>query len=124
MCAMTLLAVVLLSSPLVRVSRRATLWLLGLAIVFPLLMALASPVIAIVIHREGVPNYATHYRLLAAAGDRAWRETTDKPMRSFGSYTNVLTRGSVYLPSLPSTLHIPDPRATPWSDAPSVPRAC
>src|SRR5260370_40041845 len=97
MCAMTLLAVVLLSSPLVRVSRRATLWLLGLGIVFPLLMALASPVIAIVIHREGVPNYATHYRLLAAAVDRAWRQTTGKPMRYFGSDTNVLNAVSFHL---------------------------
>jgi 4-amino-4-deoxy-L-arabinose transferase-like glycosyltransferase len=123
MCAMTLLGVVLLSSPLVKVSRRAATWLLGLAIVFPLLMALASPVIAIVIHREGVPNYATHYRLLAAAVDRAWRETTDKPMRYFGSYTNVLNGASFYLNDHPSTLDIMDPRATPWSDAASVARA-
>ncbi|MEA2947211.1 MAG: hypothetical protein QOI40_2541, partial [Alphaproteobacteria bacterium] len=122
MCAMTLLGVVLLSSPLVRVSRRATTWLHGLAIVFPLLMMVASPVIAIVIHREGVPNYATHYRLLAAAVDRAWRETTDKPMRYFGSYTNVLNGVSFYLPSRPSTLDITDPRATPWSDELSVAR--
>ncbi len=123
MCAMTLLGVVLLSSPLVRVSRRATLWLLALATVFPLLMVVASPVIAIVIHREGVPNYATHYRLLAAAVDQAWRQTTDKPMRYFGSYTNVLNGVSFYLASRPSTLDITDPRATPWSDAASVARA-
>jgi 4-amino-4-deoxy-L-arabinose transferase-like glycosyltransferase len=123
MCAMTLLGVVLLSSPLVRVSRRATLWLLGFAIMFPLLMVAASPVIAIVIHREGVPNYATHYRLLAAAVDRAWRETTDKPMRYFGSYTNVLNGVSFYLAGRPSTLDITDPRATPWPDEPGVARA-
>jgi 4-amino-4-deoxy-L-arabinose transferase-like glycosyltransferase len=123
MCAMTLLGVVLLSSPLVLVSRRAALWLLALAIVFPLLMVLASPVIAIVIHREGVPNYATHYRLLATAVDRAWRETTDQPMRYFGSYTNVLNGVSFYLADHPSTLDITDPRATPWSDEASVGRA-
>ena len=79
--------------------------------------------IAIVIHCEGVPNYATHYRLLAAAVERAWRETTDKPMRYFGSYTNVLNGVSFYLASRPSTLDITDPRATPWSDAASVARA-
>jgi 4-amino-4-deoxy-L-arabinose transferase-like glycosyltransferase len=123
MCAMTLLGVLLLSSPLVRVSRRATTWLLGIGTMFPLLMVVASPVIAIVIHREGVPNYATHYRLLAAAVDRAWHETTDKPMRYFGSYTNVLNGVSFYLASRPSTLDITDPRATPWSDAASVARA-
>jgi 4-amino-4-deoxy-L-arabinose transferase-like glycosyltransferase len=123
MCAMTLLGVMLMASPLVRVSRRVTTWLLGLAIVFPLLMVAASPVIAIVIHREGVPNYATHYRLLAAAVDRAWRETTDRPMRYFGSYTNVLNGASFYLAGRPSTLDITAPRATPWSDAASVARA-
>src|SRR5260370_20049295 len=112
MCAMTLLAVVLLSSPLVGVSRRAALWLLGFAIVFPLLMVAASPVIAIVIHREGVPNYATHYRLLAAAVDRAWRETTGKPMRYFGSYTNVLNGVSFYLKDRPSTLELAEPLPT------------
>src|SRR5260370_26174533 len=110
MCAMTLLAVVLLSSPLVRVSRRATLWLLGLAIVFPLLMALASPVIAIVIHREGVPNYATHYRLLAAAVDRAWRETTHKPMRYFRTYTHVLN-GVAVVSHPKSERHTPEHQA-------------
>jgi hypothetical protein len=123
MCAVTLLGVVLLSSPLVTISRRATVWLLALAVVFPLLMVLASPVIAIVIHREGVPNYATHYRLLAAAVDRAWRETTDRPLRYFGSYTNILNGVSFYLPSHPSTLDIMDARATPWSDEASVKRA-
>jgi len=123
MCAMTLLGVVLLSSPLIRVSRRATTWLLGLAVVFPLLVTLASPIIAIVIHRQGVPNYGTHYRLLAAAVDRAWRETTDKPMRYFGSYTNTLNGVSFYLKDHPSALDITDPRATPWSDEASVARA-
>ena len=62
-------ASVLLSSPLLSVTRRAASALLAAAIALPVLMVLAAPVIAIVIHREGVPNYATHYRLLAQAVD-------------------------------------------------------
>src|SRR5439155_866221 len=62
MGAMTLLPVVLLASPLVTLSRAGAVRLLALALAFPVLMTLAAPLIAIVIHREGVPNYATHYR--------------------------------------------------------------
>ena len=72
MCAMTLLPVVLLSSPLVTVARRAATWLLAAATAFPVVMVLAAPFIAVWIHREGLPNYATHYRLLAQAIDRTW----------------------------------------------------
>ena len=100
MGAMTLLPVVLLASPLVTVPRAAAVRLLALALVFPPLMVLAAPVIAIVIHREGVPNYATHYRLVADAVDRFWRATTDKPLRFVGSYTN-LVNGVVVLPAEP-----------------------
>ena len=86
-------------------------------------MVLAAPVIAIVIHREGVPNYATHYRLVADAVDRFWRATTDKPLRFVGSHTNLVNGVSFYLPSRPSTLEINAPAVTPWADPESVARA-
>jgi 4-amino-4-deoxy-L-arabinose transferase-like glycosyltransferase len=123
MSAMTLLPVVLLSSPLVALPRRATVWLLAAAIVFPLLMVAASPFIAVWIHREGVPNYATHYRLLAEAIDKTWRETTNAPLRYVGSYTNIVNGVVFYLPGRVSTLDIVGPSATPWADEASVARA-
>jgi len=123
MSAMTLLPAVLLSSPLVTVSRRAAQWLLAAAIVFPILMVLASPFIAIWIHREGVPNYATHYRLLAQAIDKTWHESVNAPLRSIGSYTNIVNGVSFYSAYRPSTLDIVDPPSTPWSDEASVKRA-
>jgi hypothetical protein len=122
MGAMTLLPVVLLSSPLVALSRRAATLLLALAVAFPILMVLAAPVIAIVIHREGVSNNATHYRLVAAAVDKAWRETTDAPLRLVGSQTNLVNGTVFYLPSRPSTLDIMGPQATPWADEARVAR--
>jgi hypothetical protein len=88
-----------------------------------LLMVLAAPVIAIVIHREGVPNYATHYRLVADAVDRFWRATTDKPLRFVGSYTNLVNGVSFYLPSRPATLEINEPAVTQWADPERVARA-
>jgi hypothetical protein len=123
MCAMTLLPVVLLSSPLLTVTRRAATWLLAAAIVFPVLMVLAAPFIAVWIHREGVPNYATHYRLLAQAIDRIWHANVNAPLRFIGSYTNIINGVSFYLPDKPSTLDIVDPPSTPWSDAASVARS-
>jgi len=123
MSAMILLPVVLLSTPLLIITRQAATWLLAAAIVFPVLMVLASPFIAVWIHREGVPNYATHYRLLAQAIDRIWHANVNAPLRYLGSYTNIINGVSFYLPDNPSTLDIIDPPSTPWSDAASVARS-
>ena len=123
MSAMTLLPVMLLSSPLVTVPRRAAVYLLAAAIVFPVLMVLAAPFIAVWIHREGVPNYATHYRLLAAAVDRTWHGNVKAPLRYLGSYTNIVNGVSFYLPDKPSTLDIVGPSSTPWADEARVARA-
>jgi 4-amino-4-deoxy-L-arabinose transferase-like glycosyltransferase len=122
MGAMTLLPVVLLSSPLVTLSRRAATLLLTLAVAFPIVMVVAAPFIAVAIHREGVPNNATHYRLVAAAVDKAWRETTAAPLRLVGSQTNLVNGVIFYLPSRPSTLDIMGPQATPWADEARVTR--
>jgi 4-amino-4-deoxy-L-arabinose transferase-like glycosyltransferase len=116
MSGMTLLPVVLLASPLVSIHRAAAIRLLALAIVFPLLMVAASPVIAIVIHDNGVPNYATHYRLIAQAVDRAWRQHTDKPLRIVGSFRTVVDGTNEYFPSRPATYAITSPWRTPWVD--------
>jgi hypothetical protein len=123
MCAATLLPVALLSSPLVAVTRQAARWLLAAAIVFPVVMVLAAPFIAVWIHREGVPNYATHYRLLAQAIERIWHANVDTPLRYVGSYTNIVNGVSFYLRDKPSALDIVGPDVTPWADEASVARA-
>src|SRR4051812_11966998 len=106
MSAVTLLPVVLLSSPLLTVPRRALVWLLVAATVFPLLMVLAAPFVAVWIHYNGLPNYAAHYRLLAQAVDRIWHANVNAPLRYLGSYTNIINGVSFYLPDRPSTLDI------------------
>jgi hypothetical protein len=116
MSAVTLLPVVLLSSPLIRVGRRAATGLLALAILFPLAMLALAPVIAVVIHRQGVPNYATHYRLLAAAIEKAWHAHSDRPLPIVGSYTNIVNGVAFYLAGGASTFDIISPQQTPWVD--------
>jgi hypothetical protein len=114
MSGMTLLPIMLLSSPLVTITRNAAVRLLALAVMIPLLMAALSPAIAIIIHREGVPNYASHYRLIAEAVEHAWFARTTEPLRIVGSYTKIVNGIVFYFEKEPSTLDIITPAQTPW----------
>ena len=77
MASMTLLPVVLLSSAHVKLPAVAARRLVGLALALPLIALAASPLVAVVIHRQGVPHHATHYRLVAHEVERVWAQTTD-----------------------------------------------
>jgi hypothetical protein len=122
MSGMTLLPVVLVSSPLVSVSRSAAVRLLALAIIYPLVMLAASPGVALVIHFQGVPHYATHYQLIARAMERVWSERTNQPLRIIGSSTDVVNGIVFYFEDQPSTLDIMTPAQTPWVDAGRIKR--
>ncbi len=122
MSAMTLLPVVLLSSPRVKVIRKAAVRLLAMAIGFPLVMLLASPVVAIVIHRLGLKNYQTQYALIAQAVERAWRTHTATPLRIVGSYDYVVDGTAFYFPSRPATYSITRPARMPWVDEDRIKR--
>jgi len=117
-----MLPAALLSAPRLAVTRRAAAGVLVAALAVPCLAILASPVVAYVIHREGLPNYAAHYRLIAQAVDKAWRDTTDRPLRFFGSGTNIGNSTRFYLEDQPEMLDIIDPRITPWADEASIAR--
>src|SRR6266699_3089558 len=120
--AVTLLPVVLMSSPLVGMRRGALPLLLGVAIAVPVLATLAAPAIAYVIHRKGVPHHAQRYRLVAEAVDRAWRATTTQPMGLVGSDTALGNGVAFYLSDRPSTLDVLDPRRTPWANEARIAR--
>jgi 4-amino-4-deoxy-L-arabinose transferase-like glycosyltransferase len=122
MSAMTLLPVVLFSSPLLSVNRTAAVNILALAIVLPLVMLAASPVIALVIHRQGVPNYASHYRLIAQAVEQAWRAQSDKPLRIVGGNRPVVDGSNFYFAAPPATFVLGDPARTPWVDQARIER--
>jgi 4-amino-4-deoxy-L-arabinose transferase-like glycosyltransferase len=122
MPAMTLLPVVLLSSPLVKFPRRALVNVTAIAVAFPLLLALVSPVIAYVIHQRGVPKSQEHYQQLAAAIDKAWHDATGKPLRFVGG-DPVLAFGTVfYLADRPRVFAEFDDRAKPATDPAEVAR--
>jgi 4-amino-4-deoxy-L-arabinose transferase-like glycosyltransferase len=122
MGSMTLFSIVLLSSPLLVISRAAALMVLSIAIAVPVLATASAPAIAALIHRKGLSNYAAHYRLVADAVAKAWVETTNQPLRLVGSYDNVLNGVVFYLPDRPSTFEIVTPRLTPWVDESRIAR--
>jgi 4-amino-4-deoxy-L-arabinose transferase-like glycosyltransferase len=122
MSAMTLLPVVLFSSPLIHVHRAAVVHILAFAIVFPLLMIAASPVIALVIHHQGVTNFASHYRLIARAVEQAWRGATDKPLRIVGGNRPVVDGSNFYFADPPATFVVTEPMRTPWVDQARIAR--
>jgi hypothetical protein len=118
---MTLLPVLLLSSPLVTIPRRAAVGLLALAIVFPLIMLIAAPIIAVA-DRNAVSNYASDYKLLAAEVATAWRAHSDKPLRIVGSMDDIVNGIAFYLPERPATFDLYSPAHTPWVDEESIRR--
>jgi len=113
---MTLLSIVLLSSPLIVISRGAVVRLLAVAIALPIVATLAAPIVAVAIHLIGVPTHAGHYRLLGGAIERAWRASSDRPLRFVGSDGQISNGVISYLTHQTTTLNVVIPSWTPWAD--------
>jgi hypothetical protein len=110
---MTLLPIVLLSSPLVAIPRLAAVRLLTFAVIFPMFMLAVSPLVALGLHLSGVPDNGSDYRAVAQTVERVWRAHTEQPLRIVGSTTFV--NGIVfYFKDQPSTFDIDNPKVTPW----------
>jgi 4-amino-4-deoxy-L-arabinose transferase-like glycosyltransferase len=113
----SMLPAALLSSRHVTVSRTAAAGALALVTTVSLAALAAAPAIAYVIHRNGVPNHAAHYRLIAAAVQDEWNARTEAaPLKLFGSDTNIVNGAGFYLGGQPLRIDIVGPRDTPWAD--------
>ena len=102
---MTLLPVVLLSSPHLTVTRPALDRIVLLAIIFPLMMLMLSPLIAFYILKFGtggsqVHGSQAHYRMLAVDIERHWN-VTGKSLRFVGGEPQLAYGVSVYLADHP-----------------------
>jgi Dolichyl-phosphate-mannose-protein mannosyltransferase len=111
MSAWTLLPVMLLSSPLVAITRHDALRVLALAIVFPLVMIAAAPAIAIGIHRYGQAAGVAHSSVVVEPLERLWRETTDAPLQNFAGYDEFTDGVSFYMRNHPFAAHALEVRA-------------
>jgi 4-amino-4-deoxy-L-arabinose transferase-like glycosyltransferase len=121
MLAMTLLPVVLLSSPWLVISRAALVRLLALAVALPVVAVLAAPAVAIAILRLGPDNGGTS-RLLAGAIEQAWRASSDRPLGLMGGEGDTVYRLIPYLSGQPSTVDVIRPDRSPWADASRIAR--
>jgi 4-amino-4-deoxy-L-arabinose transferase-like glycosyltransferase len=113
---MTLLPVVLLSSPMVTLPRAGTIRILAIAIALPIVCLIAAPFVALAIHFHGVENHGTHYRLVAQDVEKLWHETTGRPLRLVGGTANLLYGSMFYFADRPSDYEIASPQLTPWVD--------
>jgi 4-amino-4-deoxy-L-arabinose transferase-like glycosyltransferase len=113
---MTLLPVVLLSSPLVTLPRAGIIRILAIAIALPIVCLIASPLVALAIHFRGVENHGTHYRLVAQDVEKLWHDTTGRPLRLVGGTANLLYGSMFYFADRPSDYEIASPQLTPWVD--------
>lgn len=111
MPAMTLLPVVLLSSPLVVISRAALVRLLAVAVALPVLATLAAPAVAIATLKAGASDDNGTSRLAAGAVEQAWRATSDRPLGLIGGDGSTVYR---LIPYLSATVDVIRPDRTPW----------
>lgn len=81
MAAFALLPVMLLASPRVMLPRQALDRIVALAVAVPVVMLVASPIIAAVIQRGALPADQTQGSLVAPAAEAAWRAATPAPLR-------------------------------------------
>jgi hypothetical protein len=122
MPAATLLPVVLFSSSLVAIPRNALAWLLATAVAFPLVMVLAAPGIAMVIHRKGLQTHADHYKLLAQAVENSWRTRSDKPLAILGGDFDLVNGALFYLHERATAYVLVAPALSPWIDEARIAR--
>ncbi len=114
MTVFVLLPVVLLSSPLLVVSRGALTAIIGVAVALPLIVLALSPVIALAIHIRGVDPVGAHAKLLAAQVEQAWRRITDRPLRVVGGDFGIANATAFYLPRQASAYPVLEPETAPW----------
>jgi len=108
-----LLPVVLLSSPSVRLERRAVQAVLSVAVAIPFILLAVAPVIAIYIQRSPSPPSATHSKLLAQRVQQEWRQVTNQPLKFIGGDADLAYGAAAYSPDKPLAL----PGLPPTDDA-------
>ncbi len=71
----------LLAPPQVRVTRGAAAAVFAAAIFVPIVLLLTAPLVALMIHRDGVPNSGAYYAQLSQEADRRWNAEAKGPLR-------------------------------------------
>jgi hypothetical protein len=97
MSALSLLGVVLLSSPLVHFTRKSAAAVAGIAVVISACALLASPIVAIAKLEGGVENHAAYTRSLATEVRKHWEQATSQPLRIVESIFSLASSVTFHL---------------------------
>jgi len=114
--ALGLLPVMMLASPLVVLTRAALVRMSAIATAISAIALLASPLIAGAILKHGTENYAAYGRLVAAAMEREWRQTTSAPLKIVAGPFVLVSTASFYVPDRPTTYADFSRYLSPWVD--------
>ena len=104
MSSFTLLPVLLLSSPLLSVKRIEVTRVLLAAAAFPMVMLIASPVIAAMAQRAGPPPASAQASLLSLEVERLWYQSTPRPLRLVGGDADLAYGVATYAADRPRPL--------------------
>ena len=100
---LTLLPVVLLSSPMVKLSREWAARIAALAVAVPVAACLVSPIVAYVILKSGAENDALYARLVMTDMQKQWREATNKPLKLIAGPFGLISSAAFYGADRPLT---------------------
>ena len=112
---LTLLPVVLLSSPMVTLTREWAARIATLAVAVPVTACLASPIVAYVILKSGVENDAAYARLVMADMQKQWRQATDKPLKLVAGPFGLVNSAAFYGADRPLTFADFSSYLAPWA---------
>lgn len=112
MPAFSLLPVLLLSPPAIRLRPNHVRHLLGVAVAIPLLALAAAPIIAREMQRVGPAPAGAQGRLLAVEIERQWRAMSDRPLRFVDGDPDIAYAVAAYATDAPRALaKMPRPSA-------------
>jgi 4-amino-4-deoxy-L-arabinose transferase-like glycosyltransferase len=114
---LALLPVVLLSSPLMTITRTAASRITGLAIIVSVAALVASPIVTIAKLKAGAENDASYVHAAGAAIDREWAQTTNRPLEIVAGPFGLVSSVAFTLKDKPSTFANFSTYASPWADA-------
>jgi len=121
MSAWSLLPVVLLSPPDVKLSPIHTRRVIVGALALPLAALIASPLVALAVHGQGPRPASAQARLLADEVERAWHAITPQPLRFVGGDTDIAYGVIAYARDRPRALPgLPRPSALELSQSGEV----
>lgn len=119
---LSLLPVMMLASPLVAVSRLAAMRIAAGAAAYSMIALVASPLVALVLLKHGVENDAAYSKLVAAAAERQWRDTTAAPLRLVGGRFALANAAAFYMADRPSSYADFSEYLSPWATAQRIDR--